>query len=181
VWDYTNPIEDGALYLIQGDTVTVTRPPPQEIWANRLFRAPRYPPDYPGFAGRDLTPGNPLEFYDSSADLTLESTQGGTVIGEGTYPYGVGQLVTIVAEANPERRFLAWTVESGSATFSDANSAHATFTMGSRRPRSGRTSARWEFPPSRCRAGCCSQLFLIGITSLMVRRRGAWQASAGSP
>lgn len=26
-----------------------------------LFRAPRYAPDFPGLAGKDLTPGKPLE------------------------------------------------------------------------------------------------------------------------
>ena len=34
---------------------------------NGVFRVYRYGPDYPGLAGRDLTPGKPVEGYASTA------------------------------------------------------------------------------------------------------------------
>ncbi|MBU1099522.1 MAG: aryl-sulfate sulfotransferase [Bacteroidetes bacterium] len=62
VWEYVNPIaQSGA--LTQGDTPT----------QNSVFRAYRYSEDYPGFAGKDLTPGNPLEIYNTTV---LESGEG---------------------------------------------------------------------------------------------------------
>lgn len=52
VWRYINPVNiDGPVY--QGDSIT----------NNSVFKIWRYPPDYPGFAGRDLTPGDPIEKY----------------------------------------------------------------------------------------------------------------------
>ena len=58
-WNYINPLTgDGPLH--QGD------PPPgggSGASANRVFRAERYAPDFPGFAGRDMTPGDYLEIY----------------------------------------------------------------------------------------------------------------------
>jgi len=54
VWRYVNPVVD-SVPANQGDAV----PSPQ----NNVFRATRYAPDYPGLAGRDLTPGYPIELY----------------------------------------------------------------------------------------------------------------------
>ena len=50
VWDYVNP-EGNFGISPQGVN-------PQQ---NNVFRAPRYAPDFPGFDGKDLTPGDPLE------------------------------------------------------------------------------------------------------------------------
>jgi hypothetical protein len=53
VWDYVNPVfQDGR--VTQGDPVPTT---------NQVFKIRRYPPDYPAFAGKDLTPGGPLESF----------------------------------------------------------------------------------------------------------------------
>ena len=49
VWEYINPV--GSIRHTQG-----TSP-----GSNDLFRSERYSPDYPAFANRDLTPGDPLE------------------------------------------------------------------------------------------------------------------------
>lgn len=53
VWEYVNPVNNttGAI-SVQGDA-----PSPQ----NLTFRAIKYPLDFPGFDGRDLTPGLPIE------------------------------------------------------------------------------------------------------------------------
>ena len=37
---------------------------------NAVFRVYRYGPDYPGLAGRDLTPGLPVEGYPTSSGKT---------------------------------------------------------------------------------------------------------------
>ncbi len=52
VWLYINPVSDGGP-MNQGD-------PPVN---NNVFRIHRYAPDYPGFEGRDMTPGDPIERY----------------------------------------------------------------------------------------------------------------------
>jgi hypothetical protein len=60
VWRYLNPVT-GADRLFQGDTV------PKGTWCrlNSTFQVARYAPDYPGLAGRVLTPGLPIERYRS--------------------------------------------------------------------------------------------------------------------
>ncbi|MCP3978269.1 MAG: hypothetical protein GY716_02915 [bacterium] len=54
VWRYVNPVAISGI-IAQGD-------PAQ---GNRAFRAERYAPDFPGFVGQDLTPGDPLETFDA--------------------------------------------------------------------------------------------------------------------
>lgn len=58
VWSYVNPVTD-SIRLFQGDTV------PKGTWSrlNSTFRVTRYAHDYVGLAGRDLTPGLPIERY----------------------------------------------------------------------------------------------------------------------
>jgi hypothetical protein len=127
VWKYVNPVTcDGP--LTQGDAIP---DPSGPGLGNMVYRCYRYAPDYPGLAGRDLTPTGPIELYDSTAYLTLQSTTGGSVVnpGEGSFPYGVGQLTTIEAEESTCNVFVDWTVVSGLATLSDPSSMHATFTM----------------------------------------------------
>jgi len=60
VWRYVNPVSGPAL-LYQGDTV------PRGTWCrlNSTFQITRYAPDYPGLIARDLTPGLPIERYQS--------------------------------------------------------------------------------------------------------------------
>ena len=58
-WRYINPLTNKGPQH-QGD------PPPGsdgEIASNNSFRAERYTPDYAGFDGRDMTPGDYLEIY----------------------------------------------------------------------------------------------------------------------
>lgn len=52
VWRYINPVNtDGPVY--QGDSIT----------NNMVFKIRRYSPDFPGFEGKDMTPGDPVELY----------------------------------------------------------------------------------------------------------------------
>jgi hypothetical protein len=55
VWDYVNPVGSGGP-VPQGDPIS-------EQQNNRVFKIRRYAPDYPAFAGRDLTPGDPIELF----------------------------------------------------------------------------------------------------------------------
>jgi hypothetical protein len=52
VWRYVNPVR-AAGPVSQGDPAI----------ANRVFRAYRYGPGFPGLVGRDLTPGGPIELF----------------------------------------------------------------------------------------------------------------------
>lgn len=58
LWKYVNPVTDSSR-LFQGDTV----PGIPGSKFNNVFRASLYPPSYPAFVGRNLTPGYPLERY----------------------------------------------------------------------------------------------------------------------
>jgi hypothetical protein len=52
VWRYINPVnKNGPVY--QGDSIVV----------NAVFKIRRYPADYAGLLGKDLTPGGPIEKY----------------------------------------------------------------------------------------------------------------------
>ena len=77
VWKYVNPIE-AAGPLTQGDPIPVLT---SAFNGNQVFRAIRYAPDYPGLAGRDLTPGAPLE-------IVLDSDDDGLFDHEETKIYG---------------------------------------------------------------------------------------------
>ena len=45
---------------------------------NTVFRAERYAPDFPGFAGRDLTPGPQIEIYPAcTGDLNYDRSVDG--------------------------------------------------------------------------------------------------------
>ncbi len=54
VWEYINPVIAGGP-VNQGDAIPTGQ--------NAVFRCYRYAADYPGLAGRDLTPGSTLEIY----------------------------------------------------------------------------------------------------------------------
>jgi len=58
VWLYISPVI-GSGPMTQGDPL-----PPR---ANAVFRSYRYAPDYPGFIGKDLTPGDPIELDPTSS------------------------------------------------------------------------------------------------------------------
>jgi hypothetical protein len=61
VWLYVNPvIATGPMYYEN----------PIPGTQNWTFRVYRYAPDYPGFEGRDLTPGDPIELYPVSIEET---------------------------------------------------------------------------------------------------------------
>ncbi|MEO0078451.1 MAG: aryl-sulfate sulfotransferase [candidate division WOR-3 bacterium] len=64
VWKYINPVTASGP-LEQGQFV-----PPL---SNEVFRVRRYSPDYPGLAGRTLTPQGPIERYPQSVDEAADN------------------------------------------------------------------------------------------------------------
>ncbi len=62
VWEYINPDTRSGIKE-QGQTATI----------NGTFRCTRFAPDYPGLAGRDLTPGTPIEIYQVSIEATAHT------------------------------------------------------------------------------------------------------------
>ena len=73
VWQYINPIRG-------------TGPIPQGVppSANNVFKTRRYPLDYPGFAGRDLTPGDPLEGFVRPFPIPIDSLIASRASADGT-------------------------------------------------------------------------------------------------
>ncbi len=61
VWIYVSPVTMFGP-LVQGD------PAPPD--GRNVFRATRYAPDYAGFEGHELTPGDPIELYPSAVEAT---------------------------------------------------------------------------------------------------------------
>ena len=65
VWKYVNPMTTSGP-LRQGEAVpTEEQRSGRQQPANQVYRAYRYAPDYPGLQGLDLTPGAPIELYDT--------------------------------------------------------------------------------------------------------------------
>lgn len=65
VWYYINPLQGGGP-MTQGQTPA----------GNLAFRAERYAQGFPGFAGRDLTPGWPAEIYPCLGDFANDGAIG---------------------------------------------------------------------------------------------------------
>ena len=66
VWEYVNPVVRGGI-LAQGETPGLDNRGHQ---FNAVFKIHRYPPDYPGLAGKKLTPGGVIELPASQKGKT---------------------------------------------------------------------------------------------------------------
>ena len=93
VWTYINPVID-TLPLYQGDTVP--RIGPHDL-RNVVHRSFRYAPDYPGLQGHDLTPGYPVEIYQTRQYVGVrEAPPAGSVrVGLAASPNPFGRLARI--------------------------------------------------------------------------------------
>ncbi len=69
IWQYVNPVDNSGPRRQGSDTLD----------NNQVFRCRRYPPDYPGFTGKDLTPSGPIELPEPRSFI-----QGGDYDGDGT-------------------------------------------------------------------------------------------------
>jgi hypothetical protein len=88
VWEYFIPMNNvtGAI-TAQGD--------PRPATGNTTFRALKYGADYAAFAGRDLTPGDPIETnfnLDACATLSTESNE---TLQTSIYPNPVASTLTV--------------------------------------------------------------------------------------
>ena len=61
VWEWVNPMTTTGA-TTQGQSLAVM--PPFPLQTNAVFKMRRYPADYPGLAGRDLTPTEVLEIFE---------------------------------------------------------------------------------------------------------------------
>jgi hypothetical protein len=114
-WTYnSSPVEDffssflsGSQRLPNGNTLIDQGADGTLLgFENSLFNVAKYPKSHPAFVGKDLTP-------------------------TGEYQYGVGQLVTLIAEADPGFVFTGWTVEAGTLVIPGAANVHTTVSMDS--------------------------------------------------
>lgn len=81
VWKYINPVVASGP-LTQGDLI----PSGQQGRENNVFRSPRYAPDYAGLAGKDLTPGAPIEKYPTTNVEEFANATPATFRLEQNYP-----------------------------------------------------------------------------------------------
>jgi len=93
VWTYINPVID-TLPLYQGDTVP--RIGPYDL-KNIVHRSPRYPLDYAGLQGHNLTPGYPVELYTTKQYVAVKEVPpaGSTPVGLSVSPNPFGRLARI--------------------------------------------------------------------------------------
>lgn len=73
VWDYVSPDSLGEI-VSQGSVPS----------NNSVFKVRRYPPSFPGFAGKDLTPGDPVEIFTSPLPIVAGSLVVTSVSPDGT-------------------------------------------------------------------------------------------------
>jgi hypothetical protein len=95
-WAYKNPVySTGRRH--QGET-----------GGSQVFRALRYPADYPGLAGRELRPGYPLELYDTPPLALAEPTRPGSrpafTLAPGPNPARGGASIRYTIPAATEAR-----------------------------------------------------------------------------
>lgn len=95
VWRYMNPVDNFA-----GTTSSQGTPPPAN---NVLFRAIKYATDYPAFAGRDLTPGAPLELNPDLTPCQTLSASDFDIVGFKIYPNPVSNSLNITATSTIDK------------------------------------------------------------------------------
>ena len=72
VWHYVNPVgRTGPLYW---DNVIPQDPTHPGQYLNEVFRVQRYSSTYPGLMGKDLTPGDYIELYETSVNEKTNQT-----------------------------------------------------------------------------------------------------------
>jgi hypothetical protein len=81
VWNYVNPVAQGGI-ISQGSPAT----------QNLVFRCSLYEPDFTGFSGQALTPGNPIELnplpYTCTMITGMEETSSNVILSVYPNPFG---------------------------------------------------------------------------------------------
>ncbi len=92
VWEYYNPAHSFGI-MSQGEN--------PDDFANIVFRAFRYAPNYPAFDGRDLTPGNPIELNsNTNAPCDILSINEFSMNSISIYPNPVNDILTLESNSN---------------------------------------------------------------------------------
>jgi hypothetical protein len=100
VWEYVNPMT-GVGPLVQGT----------DAFNNQVFLARRYAPDFPGFAGRDLTPGDPIELQpDLSGCSTFTAVPHPSPTALVLHPNPGTDALLLPAPNGPDGRFVVYDV-----------------------------------------------------------------------
>lgn len=68
VWEYKSPITTGG--IVGRDFIT-----DQPFVSDRIFRAKKYPLDYPAFAGKNLVPGEPIEGEPWACEMVTSTSE----------------------------------------------------------------------------------------------------------
>lgn len=89
VWEYINPATVSGVIMTQGDDPS--------IQTRILFRAHKYPLDYPAFTGKTLTPGNPIELNPNTGACQILKTEDETFLNTNISPNPVKDILTIIS------------------------------------------------------------------------------------
>ena len=97
VWEYINPVIMSGP-MTQGTNIPRFGDPGSIRLQNLVFRAWRYAPDYPGLAGRDLTPKGPIELMPTA--IEEDPAVGGPAFLHQNYPNPFNESTRITFELN---------------------------------------------------------------------------------
>lgn len=88
VWEYRTPLIGGAP-ATQGDQLSINN--------NLTFRIKRYPKDFDGFEGRDLSPVGFIELEPNTdfCDISLDTDDPADVIATHIFPNPAGEMLTV--------------------------------------------------------------------------------------
>lgn len=89
VWEYINPAAVSGVIMTQGDDPS--------IQTRVLFRAHKYPLDYAAFAGKTLTPGNPIELNPNTGACQILKTKDESFLNTYLTPNPVKDILTITS------------------------------------------------------------------------------------
>jgi outer membrane protein assembly factor BamB len=122
---------DGTIYVgSEDDKLYAVNPDGSQKWSfttgGWVYSSPSIGADGTIYVG---SYDNKLYAITRKYDLTISSSAGGSVTtpGEGTFPYGQGTVVSLVAEPDEGCRFVSWTGDT--ATIADVDIASTNITM----------------------------------------------------
>ena len=129
VWEYVNPVT-AAGPLTQGVMIPGFGPPGSLRLQNAVFRAWRYAPDYPGLAGRDLTPQGFIERTPTAIDEEPIPTGPGFLHQNYPNPFATSTRIMLeLKEAAHVRLTVYNTLGQEVAVLADGPMAAATHTL----------------------------------------------------
>lgn len=89
VWKYISPVTINGP-VEQGTDLDIG----SQSWENQVFRASRYTANYPGFSGRDLTPGDPIELETTGIEGSSSENPGFMIESIVPNPFAAETMIT---------------------------------------------------------------------------------------